>query len=143
MTWDKVNLGERTVTLEAADTKDKEGRTIPICDALYKILLQTKPIRKADEDKHVFLYRGRPVGDIRASLKTDCKNAGIPYGRGNRGGFVFHDTRHTFNTNMRKAGVHDSVIMEIAGHSNREMFDRYNTVDEEDKRQAAKNFGAS
>ncbi len=38
--------------------------------------------------------------------------------------------------NMRKAGVPESVIMEITGHSTREMFDRYNTVDEEDTRKA-------
>ena len=37
---------------------------------------------------------------------------------------------------MRKAGVAESVIMEITGHSTREMFDRYNTVDEEDTRKA-------
>ena len=37
---------------------------------------------------------------------------------------------------MRKAGVSESVIMAITGHSTREMFDRYNTVDETDKRQA-------
>jgi len=39
---------------------------------------------------------------------------------------------------MRKAGVPESVIMEMTGHSTREMFDRYNTVDEEDTRQAVK-----
>ncbi len=33
---------------------------------------------------------------------------------------------------MRKAGVPESVIMEITGHSTSEMFDRYNTVDEDD-----------
>jgi integrase len=53
-----------------------------------------------------------------------------------RDGFIFHDLRHTFNTNMRKAGVQESVIMDITGHSTREMFDRYNTVDAEDARQA-------
>ena len=37
--------------------------------------------------------------------------------------------RHTFNTNMRKAGVHESVIMAVTGHSTREMFDRYNRID--------------
>jgi hypothetical protein len=37
---------------------------------------------------------------------------------------------------MRKAGVTESVIMEITGHSTREMFDRYNTIDEEDARNA-------
>jgi len=49
---------------------------------------------------------------------------------------VFHDLRHTFNTNMRKAGVSESVIMAITGHSSRGMFDRYNTIDEDDIRNA-------
>ena len=35
-----------------------------------------------------------------------------------------------------KAGVPESVIMEVTGHSTREMFDRYNTVDGEDKIEA-------
>jgi len=37
---------------------------------------------------------------------------------------------------MRKAGVPESVIMAITGHSTREMFDRYNTIDLEDAQQA-------
>lgn len=37
---------------------------------------------------------------------------------------------------MRKAGVDESVIMAITGHSTREMFDRYNTVDMDDTREA-------
>jgi hypothetical protein len=41
---------------------------------------------------------------------------------------------------MRKAGVPESVIMEITGHSTREMFDRYNTIDEEDIRRAIGQF---
>jgi hypothetical protein len=37
---------------------------------------------------------------------------------------------------MRKAGVQESVIMEVTGHSTREMFDRYNSIDEDDTRKA-------
>ena len=69
-------------------------------------------------------------------IKKTCKKAGIKYGRSIEGGIVFHDLRHTFNTNMRKAGVVESVIMKITGHSTREMFDRYNTVDLGDVRGA-------
>ena len=32
------------------------------------------------------------------------------------------------------------MIMKITGHSTREMFDRYNTVDEDDTRKAVKQF---
>ncbi len=51
-------------------------------------------------------------------------------------GFVFHDTRHCLNTNMRWSGVPESVIMEITGNSIREMFLQYDTVDKLDKRTA-------
>ena len=87
-------------------------------------------------DSHVFQYRGKPVSDIRAGIRKACNAAGIKYGRFVKGGFIFHDLRHTFNTNMRKAGVAESVIMAITGHSTREMFDRYNTIDEDDVRNA-------
>jgi len=37
---------------------------------------------------------------------------------------------------MRKSGVSESVIMKIAEHSTREMFLRYDTVDDADTRKA-------
>ena len=139
LTWDKVNLKSRFIDLEPEDTKDREARNIPICDELYKMLYaMPNRIQASGKDNHVFLYRGKPVADIRRGLKDACKKAGIKYGRFVKGGFIFHDLRHTFNTNMRKSGVAESVIMKITGHSTREMFDRYNTVDEDDTRKAVK-----
>ena len=133
LTWDHVDLKGRIIRLKASETKDREAREIPICDALYEIL---RNIPKAIHDNHVFLFKGKPIGDIRTALRRACTDAGIPYGRNQENGFVFHDTRHCFNTNMRKSGVPESVIMKITGHSTREMFLRYDTVDEADKRKA-------
>ena len=50
------------------------------------------------------------------------------------------EAKDTFNTNMRKSWVSDSVIMAITGHSTREMFDRYNTIDEQDAHDAVDRF---
>ena len=133
LTRNKVDLKNRLIQLEATDTKDKEPRIIPICDELYEIL---SAIPKAIHDPHVFLYKGKPVKSINTALRTACENAKIVFGQKKKSGFVFHDLRHTFNTNMRKAGVPESVIMHITGHSTREMFDRYNTIDTEDTRRA-------
>jgi integrase len=133
LTWDKVDLKNRVIRLTSEDTKDKEPRVIPIGESLYTVL-QSMP--KAIHTNHVFLFKGKPVKDIRTSLYRACKDIGIQTGRAEKNGFVFHDLRHTFNTYMRKAGISESVIMGISGHSTREMFDRYNTIDRQDKRQA-------
>lgn len=139
LTWDKVNMKERFIHLEATDTKDREKRLIPVSDELSKAL---EAIPRAIHDHHVFLYKGKPIADLRTGLKTACKNAGISYGRFEKSGFVFHDLRHAFNTNMRKAGVAESVIMAITGHSTRAMFNRYNTIDEADLKAAIKKMKA-
>jgi len=133
LTWDKVDLKSRFIRLAAIDTKDGEPRKVPICDSLHEILTS---LPRHLHDNHVFIYKGKPISDIRTGVQDACEKAGIIYGRFKKGGFVFHDLRHTFNTYMRKAGVPESVIMEITGHSTREMFDRYNSVDDDDGREA-------
>ena len=74
--------------------------------------------------------------DNGVGLQEAFEDVGMEYGRSSQDGIVFHDLRHTFNTYMRKAGVSESVIMRMTGHSSQEMFDRYNRVDEEDMREA-------
>lgn len=133
LTWDKVDLKNRIIRLGAEDTKDAEPRKIPVCEELYEIL---RYIPRDIQNNHVFLYYGMPVRDIRTALRRACKNAGIPHGRFVKDGFVFHDLRHMFNTYIRKAGVAESVIMKITGHSTRKMFDRYNPVDEDNIKEA-------
>jgi len=135
LTWDKVSLQDRIIRLKAQDTKDREARIIPIGDELYSILeAQFRNVPKDPQETHVFLFRGKPIGDIRTALKEACKGAGISYGRFKDGGFVFHDLRHTFVTYMRKAGIHDGVTMGITGHSTEEMRKRYDTIDLDDLR---------
>lgn len=133
LTWDKVDMEQHVIRLEASDTKDKEPRLVPICRELFDVL---KAIPRAIHDNHVFLFKGKPVKSLKTGLIRVCRDAGIDYGRFVKGGFVFHDLRHCFNTYMRKAGVAESVIMEITGHSTRTMFDRYNRVDADDVRRA-------
>ena len=107
LTWDKVDFNSCCISLAAEDTKDSEPRVIPIGQDLHKLL---RSIPRAIHDNHVFLFRGKPVRDIREGIKNACDKVGIIYGRFKKNGFVFHDLRHTFNTYMRKAGVPESVI---------------------------------
>ncbi len=129
LTWDKVNMKEEHVDLGYADTKTKQKRRIFLTDEVKSVLIEASKMRSLSH-KFVFIYNdGRPVRSIRTAFKNACKRADIA-------GFVIHDLRHCFVTNMRKAGVHDSVIMAQTGHKTMSMFLRYNSVDESDGKEA-------
>jgi integrase len=83
LTWDKVDLKGRLISLEAADTKDSEARHIPICEELHQYL---EAVPRAIHDNHVFLFKGKPFNDIRAALRKACSDAGVVYGRFKRDG---------------------------------------------------------
>jgi integrase len=132
LTWDRVNLKEGYIDLTADDTKTSEPRRIYLNKNLLEIFSNVGKIRRI-KHQNVFTYRGNPIINIRHSFQGACKKAGIK-------DFRFHDLRHTFNTNMRKAGVDRSVIMKITGHKTMAMFERYNTVDSDDAQSAMTQF---
>jgi|GEM_PF-2444176 len=45
--------------------------------------------------------------------------------------YRLHDLRHSFNTNMSKAGVKDAVVMKLTGLKTLAMFLRYSHLDSE------------
>ena len=142
LTWDKVDLKSRMFKLEPEDTKEGKtrgvGKKVPIARPLKKILMQ---LPRAIHDNHVFLYKGKPVNNIRNGLRHGCKDANIPYGRNAKNGFTFHDLRHTAKTYLRKAGVDRNVRMVIFGHTDgNDMDSRYDTVDETDLRNAVDRY---
>jgi integrase len=125
-----VDLKGRIIRLEATDTKEDLSKKVPISETLKNILMK---LPRGLHHDYVFLFRGKPIRDIRDGFKKGCKDAGIPYDRKVQNGVTLHDLRHTAKTNMRKAGVDKNVRAVIFGHSiNGDMDFRYDHIDESD-----------
>jgi integrase len=126
-----VNLKASVIRLRPEDTKTQEGRIIPLTKELTQMLQKFTIYLTVNGQRvpQVFTYGGKPIGSIRRAFETACQRAGIT-------GAVFHDLRHTFVTNMRRAGVDYFRIMAITGHRTMEVFKRYHTIDQDDLRQA-------
>lgn len=133
LTWDKVDLKSGFIYLEASDTKEGMPKAVPIASEVGKVLIRLpRPIHGG----HVFLYKGKPIKRFDVSLSKACGSADILWGRRKKGGFIFHDLRHTFITDMRRAGVQRTVTMAITGHAVTDMNERYDTIEAWEKLEA-------
>lgn len=128
MTWDRVNIKEGYFNLTSKDTKTGQARHVYFNGQVREVLERLGKIRHVSHN-FVFTYKGKPLKSIKVALENALKKAKIT-------DFRMHDFRHIFNTNARKAGVDRTVIMKLTGHKTLSMFNRYNTVDAADARQA-------
>ena len=118
--WEQVDLENSVIRLEAGETKNGEGRTIPLTDTVVHALRYLPK-----ESEFVFTFRGKPIKSIKTGWSSACEKA-------KQSGVLFHDLRRTAVRNFSRARVPERVIMSITGHKTRSVFDRYNIVDEAD-----------
>jgi len=126
LTWDHVDFKNKIIVLEAESTKTQEKREIPMGDTLISLF---KRIPRTLGSAYVFTFKGKRMTTIKTAFIKTCSKAGIK-------DFRFHDLRHCAITNLRKAGVSDSVIMSISGHKTYAVFRRYDRIDRSDRQEA-------
>ena len=122
--WRDVDLADHQIRLRPEESKNKNGRVLPVRGELRKITERARQNRRL-ECPFVFHESGEPIGDFRKAWKTACKHAGIS-------SLIVHDLRRTAVRNMVRAGIPERVAMELSGHKTRRIFDRYNIVSDED-----------
>jgi hypothetical protein len=89
-------------------------------------------------DWYVFPF-GKTAGQDpthpQTSMKTAWRNTRADSGVEGR----FHDTRHTFVTDLAESGAGDQVIQDMVGHVSKDMVKHYSHIRTEAKRRAHRN----
>lgn len=129
LTWDRVDLEGGFIKLAGRDTKTGEARLVPMTPPIQQMLKELSRVRSLVTSR-VFLYEGKPIGEIKTAVKTGIRKAGLQ-------DFRLHDLRHCAATNLRRAGVDTVTAMKIVGHKSDKMHRRYNNVSEADLLRAA------
>ena len=127
LTWDRVDLQRRMVTLRPEDTKTRETRGVPLVGRALETLRELSKERRIDTQL-VFpapFSDGRspkPI-DIESAWRTALRRAGIT-------DFRFHDLRHSAASYLAMSGATLAEIAEVLGHKTLQMVKRYSHLTE-------------
>jgi integrase len=147
--WADFDMEARTLRLPHTESKNREGRRIPLVGELWEIIQRRwnarackgpnvetflsplvfhRPSRRGRKygDK---IIEGQPIKDFKKAWETACEKANLP-------GKLFHDLRRSAARNMRRAGVPEQVAMLITGHKTPSMFRRYSIGNDKDLEEA-------
>lgn len=110
LTWDRVDLRKRTISLFAQHTKIRKPRTFGINDAVYLILEEKKqfhigPVFPSPTQKNKTVGKGgnkKSWSTCKRKAQVNCR---------------FHDLRHTFLTSAFKKSINPALICNYAGLS--------------------------
>jgi len=144
LTWDKVDLKQGIISLNPGETKSEEARTVYLNQELVTEIRNLQANRRLG-CPWVFHRDGEAIKSFRKVWATACIKAGlfevIKDDQGNETKAptkIFHDFRRTGVRNMVRAGIPERVAMMVSGHRTRSVFERYNIVNDQDLKEAAK-----
>jgi len=132
-----VDLDAGAVRLEPGESKSGKPREVFVSPELLTILraqhakaARKWPGERLDDRRVFFRPGGRPVGTFYKAWVTACDTANVA-------GRIFHDLRRTAARDMVRSGTPERVAMTVTGHETRDVFERYNIVSEQDRRDVA------
>jgi len=114
--WSDVDLNNRLLHVRPKETwgpkTESSTRTVPLCDPAVEALQMAWERAEKRNVKSSLVFPGRkgPLNDIRESLNSACKRAGVDHIR-------VHGLRHTFGSQMAMAGADPFAIMKAMGHT--------------------------
>lgn len=95
--------------IPAAKAKGKSDIAVPLNEYAQKILEKICGNKKFPKSGPVFLYRGKPMKEVRKTMKTVCEICGIK-------DLHVHDLRRSLGSWMLMNGVDIAVVSRTLGH---------------------------
>jgi integrase len=129
--WEQVDFEAGLIRLSGGQTKNKRARTLPIYGDMRRWLEHQRETCPANCGWVFHGAHAHPVDNHLNGWAEACRRAELP-------SLLFHDLRRSAVRNMKRAKLQDLEAMRISGHKTREVFDRYNIIDEEDLADAGK-----
>lgn len=148
--WRRVDFAAGEVRLDPGTTKNRQGRTFPMTTALRQLLesqqAEHERLKKAGHIVPFVFFREVAEGrggdkkpqriiSFAKAWKSACRAAGCP-------GRLPHDLRRTAVRNLVRAGIPQTVAMQMTGHKTDSVFRRYDIVSSGDLRDAARKLDA-
>jgi integrase len=132
--WQDVDMERRSITVLATNAKNKDPKTVPMSDTLFQMFERIQSERNRKPEDLMFLSRyGKPW----KTWRTAFENARI---RAKISDFKFHDLRHCFASWLAMSGTARKSMMELLGHRDSQMTDRYTHLSVDYNRQAVANL---
>lgn len=122
--WGDVELAQAQpfVRVRASTTKNRRRAILPL---VGELVMELRAIQPEGVDGGSAVFCGRMPR--RETVKKDFERAGIVWEDSENRRADFHALRHTFITNMGRAGVGGRIAMEAARHSDQRLTDRVYT----------------
>jgi integrase len=100
--WRDVDPHNQMISLRPENSKNRQGRKLPLTGELLDILKRAHSRRRLGLS-WVFHRGGKPIGEFRKAFQTAAKAAGLS------GHYVPHDLRRCGVRNLTRAGVPTNV----------------------------------
>ncbi len=126
--WEQVNLQERLIRLEADQTKNEEGRVIPLPSVVAAQLATVEPkVGRVFDDTNLRTEWARACTAVGlGKMEEQTSKEGNVWQK--YSGLIVHDLRRSAIRNMVAAGNPENWCMAISGHKTASVFRRYAIV---------------
>jgi integrase len=112
---------------------DTITQMIPLGERGVKIVEERRKVQ--DDSIYIFTPEGSPIESEYRTLKNVCEKLNITYGRNIDGGFVPHDLRHNFATEILRSSDIETA-RELLGHADISQTGTYTHTSEQQLRDA-------